>query len=100
MAVDIVGYSRLLEVDETSTLVALQELRRGVLEPLLLKHHGRTVKTMGDGILAEFRSVVDAAACAVALQQQVAASQAAKSPDRRLVLRIGLNLGSGLITNS
>ena len=68
MAADVVGYSRLVEADEAGTLAALKSLRQTVLEPLLNEHRGRLVKLMGDGLIAEFGSVVGAVACAAAVQ--------------------------------
>ena len=76
LAADVVGYSRLVEKDEAGTLSVLKALRREVIDPLLAEHHGRIVKLMGDGALAEFGSVVDAVACAVAVQKRVAERQA------------------------
>ena len=75
MAADVVGYSRLVEADEAGALAALKELRQTVLEPLLAEHHGRLVKLMGDGLIAEFGSVVDAVACTAAIQTYLASSQ-------------------------
>src|SRR5919202_5613540 len=97
VAADVVGYSRLVEQDEKGTLVSIRALRREVLEPLLAEHHGRIVKLMGDGIIAEFASVVDAVSCAVAGQQRVAARQADVPPDRRIVFRVGVNLGDVVV---
>ena len=65
MAADIVGYSRLAESDENGTLDAIKTLRREIIDPLLVEHHGRIVKLMGDGAIAEFGSVVDAATFAI-----------------------------------
>jgi class 3 adenylate cyclase len=93
MAADIVGYSRLMEADEAGTLAAIKDLRREVIDPLLAERHGRIVKLMGDGAIVEFGSVVDAVACAAAIQKNVAARQAGVSPERRIVFRIGVNLG-------
>jgi TolB-like protein/class 3 adenylate cyclase/tetratricopeptide (TPR) repeat protein len=97
MAADVVGYSRLVEADEAGTLAAIRDLRRDVIEPLLNEHHGRIVKLMGDGAIAEFGSVVDAVACAVAVQGGVAARQARVAPERRIVFRIGINLGDVVV---
>ena len=97
MAADIVGYSRLIEADEGATLAAIRELRRATIDPLLAEHHGRIVKLMGDGAIVEFASVVDAVACAVALQKAVAARQAEVPPERRIVFRIGVNLGDVVV---
>jgi class 3 adenylate cyclase len=84
MAADIVGYSRLIESNEAATLATIKALRAEVIDPLLAEHNGRIVKLMGDGALVEFHSVVDAVACAVAVQNGVAAHQA-KS---RLISRV------------
>jgi hypothetical protein len=68
-AVDVVGYSRLMEADEAGTLAALKSLRKNLIAPEFAEHHGRIVKLMGDGALGEFASVVDAIECAVEIQQ-------------------------------
>jgi TolB-like protein/class 3 adenylate cyclase len=91
LAADVVGYARLIEQDEAATLAALRELRQRVIDPLLAEHKGRIVKLMGDGALVEFASVVDAVACAVAVQQ------AEVPPKRRIVFRIGINLGDVVV---
>ncbi len=93
LAADVVGYSRLVEHDEARTLSALKVLRREVIDPLLAGHQGRIVKLMGDGALVEFGSVVDAVACAVAIQKSVAENQADMPTERRIIFRIGVNLG-------
>jgi class 3 adenylate cyclase len=93
LAADVVGYSRLVEQDEEGTLAALRDIRHAVVAPLLTEHRGRVVKLMGDGLLAEFGSVVDAVACALAIQAGTAARQAQVAPERRSVFRIGINLG-------
>ena len=97
LAVDIVGYSRLVEEDEAATLAAIRQLRAEVIDPLLVKHHGRVVKLMGDGTLAEFSSVVDAVTCAVAAQKETAALQAGSPRERRIVFRMGINLGDVVV---
>jgi adenylate cyclase len=97
LAADVVGYSRLVEQDEGGTLTALKARRRDVLEPLLAKHQGRVVKSMGDGVLIEFASAVNAVGCAIELQQDMAAANAALPDDRRIVLRIGINLGDVIV---
>jgi adenylate cyclase len=94
---DIVGYSRLVERDENGTLAAIKTMRRETIHPLLIEHHGRIVKLMGDGAIAEFGSVVDAATFTIRMQQEVAAVQAQVSPDRRIVFRIGINLGDVVV---
>ena len=93
LAADVVGYSRLVEQDEAGTIAALKRLRREVMEPLLVAHHGRLVQVVGDGLLVEFASVVDAVLCAVELQEAVAAGQETVPPERRFLFRIGVNLG-------
>jgi TolB-like protein/rhodanese-related sulfurtransferase len=97
VAADIVGYSRLVEKDENGTLAAIKSLRREIIAPLLAEHHGRIVKLMGDGAIAEFGSVVDAATFAITVQKEVAAYQAQVPPDRRIVFRIGINLGDVVV---
>ncbi|WP_292091106.1 adenylate/guanylate cyclase domain-containing protein, partial [Mesorhizobium sp.] len=79
--------------DEAGTLSALKVLRQEVIDPLLAEHQGRIVKLMGDGALVEFSSVIDAVACAVAIQKGVAARQADVLPEQQIVFRIGVNLG-------
>ena len=97
LAVDVVGYSRLVELDEARTLAAIKSLRVEVIDPLLAEHHGRIVKLMGDGAIVDFASVVDAVACAVAVQFGVAAQQADDAPHRRIVFRMGVNLGDVVV---
>jgi class 3 adenylate cyclase len=97
LATDVVGYSRLMEADEAGTLAALKEWRQSVLEPLVGGHHGRIVKLLDDRAIVEFGSVVDAVACAVAVQADMTTRQAQLPADRRVVLRIGINLGDVVI---
>jgi TolB-like protein/class 3 adenylate cyclase len=97
MAADVVGYSRLLEQDEAGTLAVVKARRREVLEPLLARHCGRIVKTMGDGVLVEFASAVNAVACAVGLQQRMAEANADLPDNRRIILRVGINLGDVVV---
>ncbi len=97
LAADVVGYSRLMEQDEAGTLAALKARRRGILEPLVAQHHGRIVKVMGDGVLVEFASAVNAVACAVALQARMAAANDGTPEQRRILLRIGINLGDVMV---
>src|SRR5215212_1576247 len=92
LAADVVGFSRLMGLDETGTLARLKALRRDVVDPLIASYHGRLVKLMGDGALVEFASVVDAVGCAVDIQRTLA-RQSNAGPDLRLSLRIGINLG-------
>ncbi|MEE8505368.1 MAG: adenylate/guanylate cyclase domain-containing protein, partial [Kiloniellales bacterium] len=97
LAADVVGYTRLMGADETGTLRHLTELRQQALEPLIAEHRGRIVKLMGDGLLVEFASVVDAVTCAVAWQNGVAEREAAADEDKRLIFRIGINLGDVIV---
>ena len=93
MAVDVAGYSRLMGVDEVGTLNALNAHRHERIDPAIARHHGRIVKTTGDGLLAEFASVVDAVACAVGVQRTILGFNAGIHADRQIVLRIGINVG-------
>src|SRR4051812_32594137 len=88
VAADVVGYSRMMEADEPGTIARLQAVRAELIDPLIARHHGRIVKLMGDGALLVFESVVDAVACAVAIQTAVAQRNA-----ERIVFRVGVNLG-------
>ncbi|MBZ7922270.1 tetratricopeptide repeat protein [Ensifer adhaerens] len=97
LAVDIVGYSRLMEADEARTLAAIKAWRCEIFDPLREDYHGRIVKLMGDGAIVEFGSVVDAVACAVASQNEVAARQTEARPEHRLLLRMGINLGDVVV---
>jgi adenylate cyclase len=97
LAADVVGYTRLMGDDEAGTLRCLTELREQVLGPLIAEHRGRLVKLMGDGLLIEFSSVVDAVACAVDWQKAVSRHEAASDSDKRLRFRIGVNLGDVMV---
>jgi TolB-like protein/class 3 adenylate cyclase len=97
LAADVVGYSRLIEQDEAGTFARLKERRETVVEPTLAKHHGRVFKLMGDGLLAEFASVVDAVECAVAVQQEMAERNAGLTPGQRIEMRIGITLGDVIV---
>jgi adenylate cyclase len=93
LAADIAGYSRLMGTDEEGTLAALKAIRRELADPKIKEHRGRIVKTTGDGLLLEFASVVDAVRCAVEVQRELAERNADVLPDRRIELRMGINLG-------
>lgn len=94
---DVVGYSRLSRLDEEGTRLRFQSDLSNILVPLFIEHHGRLVKTMGDGLLVEFRSVVDATQCAIEIQRRKAA-EVDKGPDgERLDFRIGINLGDIIV---
>ena len=93
LAADVAGYSGLIGADEEGTLAALRTIRRELGDPKIAEHHGRIVKTTGDGLLVEFASVVDAVRCAVAVQQRMAGRNAEIPLDKRIELRIGINVG-------
>ena len=93
LAADVVGYSRLVGVDEEGTLKRLRVLRREVVDPMIKEHRGRIVRITGDGILVEFASVVDAVRCAVDTQREMGLRNAEVPVDRRIEFRIGINLG-------
>src|ERR1700687_737082 len=93
LAADVAGYSRLMGVDEEGTLAALRTIRRELIDPKIEEHHGRIVKTTGDGLLVEFASVVDAVRCAVMVQREMAGRNAAVPQTRRIELRVGINVG-------
>jgi adenylate cyclase len=93
MFADVVGYSRMMEGDEAGTLAALKERRKTVLEPVVRAYGGRIVKLMGDGVLVEFASAVNAVGCAVELQGKMAGANNSAALERRIALRIGINLG-------
>ena len=95
LAADVAGYSQLMSVDELGTLEALKTLRREVLDPAIATHKGRIVKTTGDGLLVEFASAVDAATCAVAVQDKIAARNEDAVP--KITLRIGINDGDIIV---
>ena len=86
-----------VESDESATLASITDIRAGILTPLVDEHRGRIVKLMGDGALVEFASVVDAVNAAVAIQEQIAREQAEQPEDRRIVLRMGINLGDVVV---
>ncbi len=93
LAADVVGYSRLMGANEVGTLSALKAHRRDLVDPRIAEHHGRIVKLTGDGMLAEFSSVVNAVACAVEIQKGMRQRNAQVPEDRRIEFRIGVNLG-------
>src|SRR5262245_49992574 len=100
LAADVVGYSRLMAVDEADTLAVLKSRRKQVLEPLVSKYQGRIFKVTGDGVLAEFGSAVNAVQCAVDLQQRMASANDGVAGDRHIVLRVGVNLGDVMVEAS
>ena len=92
LAADVAGYSRLMGADEEGTLERLKALRRELLDPKIAEHHGRIVKTTGDGMLVEFASVVDAVRCAVEVQRAMAERNADIPAQRRIELPSALTL--------
>ena len=97
LAADVAGYSRLMEADEEGALAALQAIRREFSDPKIAEHRGRIVKTTGDGLLAEFASVVDAVRCVVELQREMIARNAAAPEGRHIEFRMGINVGDIII---
>jgi len=93
LAADMVGYSRLMEVDEAGALARLKTHRLELIDPSIAKNRGRIIKTTGDGMLVEFHSVVDAVLCAAEVQRRMARRNADVSPARWIQFRIGINLG-------
>jgi len=93
LVADVVGYSRLAGADEDRTLSRLRALRSDLIDPAIAVHHGRVVKRTGDGILIEFRSVVDAVRCAIEVQNGLAERNAGVPPERRIEFRVGIHLG-------
>jgi class 3 adenylate cyclase len=96
-AADVVGYSRLMGADEEGTHERVKAHLREVIEPKISEHHGRIVKTTGDGVLAEFASVVDAVRCAAEVQHAMAGRDLDLPKERRLRIRIGVNLGDVIV---
>src|SRR5208282_453048 len=97
LAADVAGYSRLMGADEEGTLERLKSLRRELVDRKIAEHRGRIVKTTGDGLLAEFPSVVDAVRCAVEVQQAMPERNTGIGADNRIELRIGINLGDVIV---
>ncbi len=97
LAADVVGYSRLMGEDEAGTLERLKSLHKELMQPKITEGHGRIVKLMGDGLLAEFASVVEAVQCAVDIQQSMIAGEADLPDEQRIKLRIGVNLGDIIV---
>ena len=93
LAADVAGYSRLMGADEEKTLERLKAHRRQLVDPKIKEHHGRIVKTTGDGLLVEFPSVVDAVRCAVEVQRAMVNRNAEIVEEQRITFRIGINLG-------
>src|SRR5689334_25322327 len=97
LAADVAGYSRLMGQDEAGTLARLRTHRREFIDPKIAEHKGRIVKTTGDGLLVEFPSVVEAVACAVAVQRGMAERNMGIPEEQRFVFRVGINLGDVIV---
>ena len=97
LSADVVGYSRLMGIDEAGTLARLKAMRRDLFDPLTAAHSGRIFKLMGDGALVEFASAVDAVTCAIEIQKQVRERNAGSPADSRIQFRIGINVGDIIV---
>ncbi len=93
LAADVVGYSRLAGADEELILARLRTLRSDLIDPTIAVHNGRVVKRTGDGVLVEFRSVVDPVRCAIEIQLGTAERNAGLPPDKRIEYRVGVHIG-------
>src|SRR5918999_3729343 len=100
LAADVVGYSRLMGVNEAGTLAALKSHRKELVDEKIAEHLGRIVKLTGDGMLVEFPSVVNAVACAAEIQRRMCERNADVPEDRRLEFRIGVNLGDIIVEDN
>lgn len=99
LAADIVGFTRLIEADETGTLAGMRSITDEVIEPALARHSGRMVKTTGDGLIVEFSSVLDAVACGMEIQSALTDREAHLPASRRIQYRIGVNLGDVVVND-
>ena len=97
VSADVVGYSRMMGVDEEGTLAALRAHRSQLIDPEISEHGGRIVKTMGDGLLLEFASAVDAVRCSLAVQQGMSARNLDISDDKKIIFRIGINFSEIIV---
>jgi class 3 adenylate cyclase/pimeloyl-ACP methyl ester carboxylesterase len=100
LASDVAGYSRLMGLDEEGTLRALKGHRKALVDPSIAAHHGRIVKTTGDGMLVEFASVIDAARCAVEIQREMIARNKDIPSEKRIEFRVGINIGDIIVDGS
>ncbi len=97
LAADVVGYSRLMGLDEVGTLAAFNAIKTELIDPAIARHDGRTVKLTGDGMLVEFASVVSAVNCAVGMQRQLRERNEKLAAERRLEFRMGVNIGDVIV---
>lgn len=100
LAADVVGYSRLMEADEAWTLAALKSRREALIDPKIAQYHGRIVKLMGDGLLAEFPSAVEAVQCAIEVQHMMAGRNADAPEERCITYRVGINIGDIVVEDN
>jgi adenylate cyclase len=100
LAADVAGYSRLMGHNEEETLATLKACRRELIDPKIAEHHGRIVKTTGDGLLVEFGSTVDAVRCAIDIQRTMSARDAGLPPDKKIEFRIGINVGDIIVEDN
>ena len=100
LAADVVGYSRLIREDEAGTLAALKAHREQLIEPKVAERKGRIVKLMGDGILVEFPSAVEAVQCAVEIQHMIGDRNADVPEENRVTYRIGINIGDIVVEDN
>jgi adenylate cyclase len=96
-AADVVSYGRLMEQDEAGTFERVRAHRKELFEPEIEQHHGRVFKLMGDGLLAEFASVIEAVECAASMQRGMAQRNSGLPSDRRIDIRIGLHVGDVIV---
>src|SRR4029450_5264871 len=97
LAADVVGYSRLMTIDEAGTLAALKSIRKNLADPKIAEHDGRIVKLTGDGMLVEFPSVVNAITCAAEIQHGMAPRNADVPREERMEFRLGVNVGDVVV---
>ena len=100
LAADMVGYSRLMEADEEGTIARHKAHRKELIDPKIAEHHGRIVKSTGDGVLVEFASVVDAVRCAIDVQSDITEHEAGFSNEERIRYRVGINLGDVVVDDN
>src|SRR5688572_14492663 len=93
MMADVVGYSRLMAADELGTLNAVRSARSEIIDPILRQHAGRVVKEMGDGLLVEFASALNATTAALDLQRKMIAANSDVPDHKKIIMRVGLHLG-------
>src|SRR6516225_5781765 len=94
---DVVGYSRLMNVDEAGTHAKVNNYKKDLIEPKIAEHSGRLIRSMGDGFLVEFDSAADAVSCALEIQCELPRREAKADADRRIQLRIGINIGDVIV---